>query len=96
MASVYMFRHTAAGFVQDFIFAEPPTAQQTSVVQKLCEFRYGTFHAKTKEEYWLRVVEIPLRGKEDLPLPERPGANVSNIANMSPPGVTGSGTVKNP
>jgi hypothetical protein len=93
---IYMLRHQAGGFIPEFIFAAPPTDQQFGAVKRLCEIRYGTHHGKTKEEHWLRIIEIPVRGPEDLPMPKPPGDSVKNTAGLPPPGVTAVGHVRNP
>lgn len=106
MAKVYMFRHQAAGHIPEFIFGQPPTQQQTDVVRRHCEIRYGTHHAKLEEPYWLQVVEVELAGTGNLPMPTEPGDSASESgktgirgsggAGASGPVANGVGTVKNP
>lgn len=73
MASIYIVRHQANGFVHEFPFSSPPTDEQKAAIGRLCFQRHGFGHVKTPSEpYWLKVVEVPLLGPSDVPdVPER-------------------------
>lgn len=72
MATIYFVRHQAAGVLHQFPFAQSPTPAQVDALGKLCFQAHGAAHPKSKEPYWLTVVEVPTLGAGDVPeVPER-------------------------
>lgn len=70
MKTAYGIRHQAAGLLPVF-FADRPTDAQLSRVNAACERRHGPGHPKTKEPWFLKVIEIPLLSTGDDPVPEK-------------------------
>jgi len=83
---IFIFRHQSGGFINEFIFNDPPTPQQTEAVKKICAVRYGTKHGKTKSEYWLKVFRLPVLSPHDIisVKAEEPGSTTTEAAIPSP------------
>jgi hypothetical protein len=64
MLKVYFIRHQARGVLHDLPFSEPPTEKQLEAVALLCAAAHGLVHPKTLEPYWIRVVDVEVRGPD--------------------------------
>lgn len=96
MKSIYFVRHQAAGILTDYPFASAPSQAQLAALSKLCFQSHGAAHPKTKEPYWVRVVEVPVLGASDVPsVPDR-SLSVANEAPVQKFSVSGTGTVTPP
>lgn len=94
MAKVYFVRHQAAGFVTEYPFAEKPTDAQVAAVAKKCFQSFGSQHAKTKEEYWVKVFSFDVLGPGEVPaVPDRALGPVASTAAAGQFIVAGVGTV---
>lgn len=95
MGSVYMLRHQAGGVLSQFVFERPPTGEQMLSAAFYFEQLHGSTHPKTKEPYWLRVVEVPvLQADDQLPLTAGTADGAKdNVTELAPVSMSGTGTV---
>lgn len=98
MLKVYMPRHQMTGVLHQFVFSEPPTDAQLDAIRDFVESSHGTHHKKTKERFWLTVVEVPvLDSSAEIEVHQTGGGNVRGAAGASLEGaiVEAKGTVEN-
>lgn len=106
MAKIYFVRHQAAGILTSYPFASEPSKEQLAAIERLCFQGYGAEHPKSKEPYWLRVIEAEVLGPSDIPsVPDlvevtlrvaRDPVSIANEASLSKLGVSAVGTVTPP
>lgn len=95
---LYFVRHQAEGVVWRFPFLTPPSDAQKAAVNARCAMAHGQSHPKTKEPYWLQVVEVDALNEGEIPAPpaiEAPGDGVSRIG-IPPITMSGVGHIENP
>lgn len=91
---VYMIRHQAGGTLPEYLFAERPTETQLEPIRELLRARHGDKHPKTKQTYWLQVIEVVVMGRADIPRVELPGVPAGPA--IGPAKISAVGGVKNP
>ena len=97
MASIFFLRHQAGNVLHEYPFASPPTDEQKEALERLCIQRHGVSHAKTPgEPYWMRVVEVPLLGDDDVPSVPELSLSVVSEAGVPKIAVSATGTVTPP
>lgn len=63
---VYCVRHQGVGLMSNWVFAEPPTEKQLSAIKASVAKHWP--RAPGKEDWWVRVVPVPLLDRKTLPL----------------------------
>lgn len=98
MAKIYLVRHQSGGVLWQFPFAEAPSAEQQAVLADYCARLHGEVHPKTKEPYFLNVVEIDVLNNSAVPQALIPvgGSERDNTAAIGQNQVTAVGHVTNP
>jgi hypothetical protein len=93
--SIFFVRHQAAGVLHDFPFEQAPSGGQVAAIARALETLHGDAHPKTGEPYWLRVVEVPLLGPEDVAAPAgaRGGVGSGELEQLRG---DGAGEIRNP
>lgn len=94
---LYFVRHQAEGVVWRYPFLTPPTDAQKQAVFALCTASHGVAHPKTREAYWVQVVEVPALNEGEMPpepsAPEPPGVSRIGLEEYE---LSGVGHVENP
>jgi hypothetical protein len=94
---IYFLRHQAGGVVVQYPFAHPPTEVQQEAVAREMFQTFGAEHPKTGEAYWLKVVEVDVLGRGEVPVvPERGLRMAGPAAAAGDMFASGTGHVTNP
>ena len=98
MTTIYFARHQAVGVLWQYPFAAQPTDAQLEALRRLCFQQHGATHPKTKEPYWLNVIDMPLLDAATVPeVPERSLKTTGSAgAGVPETTVSGVGRVENP
>ena len=95
---IFFLRHQVEGVLWQLPFSTAPTFGQIEHVEAVMRKKHGSEHPKTKEPFFLKVVELEViePGTPLFDLLAMPGEGKINVAHAGAVNVIAFGEVKNP